>query len=200
MMPIDTKEKDMENILIQKSLEIFSIKGYAATNLTDITNALGISRGPIYYHFKDKFGLYKAAFNYYEIDLRQTHAKIIAQDLHIISFIEAVIYDCGKRHTKYGLNFFFGIDTIEELSPIKKLQNNLIEDIYQQKMDYVIRLIEKGEIRRTTDPKQIVDLIYLVYFGLFNAIQVNMLKDYSEREIKNLIRVLLSGIEKYYCD
>ncbi|WP_026477202.1 TetR/AcrR family transcriptional regulator [Alkaliphilus transvaalensis] len=200
MIPVDTNEKNLANVLVQKALEIFSLKGYAATNLTDITNALGISRGPIYYHFKDKLGLYKAAFQHYETDLRQTHKEIIAQDLHIISFIEAVVYDCAERHTKYGLNFFFGIDTIEELAPIKKLQDKLIEDIYQEKIHYVIRSIEKGEIRRATDPKQIVDLIYLVYFGLYNAIQINMLEDYSEREIKNLIRILLSGIEKYCCD
>ena len=60
--------------------------------------------------------------------------------------------------------------------------------------------MEKGEVRRSIDPKQIADLIYLIYLGLLNSLQTNMLVGYSENEIRNLIRVLLSGIERYCCD
>ncbi|MCE5256280.1 MAG: TetR family transcriptional regulator, partial [Spirochaetaceae bacterium] len=38
----------LKDELIQKAIEVFSRKGYEATNLTDITDALGISRGPVY--------------------------------------------------------------------------------------------------------------------------------------------------------
>jgi len=200
VVPTQPNENNMVNELIKKAVEIFSIKGYAAANLTDITNALGISRGPIYYHFKDKFGLYKAAFEYFDNDVRESHAKIINQDKHIINFIEDVIYDCAERNTRFGSNFFFGIETIEELFPIKVLYDKLNQDIYQEKLDYVNRSIEKNEIRRSTDPKQIADLIYLIYLGLLNALQTNMLANYTESEVRNLIRILILGIERYCCD
>jgi TetR/AcrR family transcriptional repressor of nem operon len=77
----------MANELIKKATDIFSIKGYEATNLTDITNSLGISRGPVYYHFKDKYGLYKAAFERFDSDVREAHAEIITQYKHVINFI-----------------------------------------------------------------------------------------------------------------
>jgi len=200
VVPTQPNENNMVNELIKKAVEIFSIKGYAAANLTDITNALGISRGPIYYHFKDKFGLYKAAFEYFDNDVRESHAQIINQDKHIINFIEDVIYDCAERNTRFGSNFFFGIETIDELSPIKILYDKLNQDIYQEKLDYVNRSIEKNEIRRSTDPKQIADLIYLIYLGLLNALQTNMLANYTESEVRNLIRILILGIERYCCD
>jgi len=200
VVPTQPNENNMVNELIKKAVEIFSIKGYAAANLTDITNALGISRGPIYYHFKDKFGLYKAAFEYFDNDVRESHAQIINQDKHIINFIEDVIYDCAERNTRFGSNFFFGIETIDELSPIKVLYDKLNQDIYQEKLDYVNRSIEKNEIRRSTDPKQIADLIYLIYLGLLNALQTNMLTNYTESEVRNLIRILILGIERYCCD
>ena len=199
-MSMQTNDSNIVNELIKKAIEIFSIKGYEATNLTDITGVLGVSRGPVYYHFKDKYGLYKAAFDRFDSDVRESHAKLIAQDKHIINFIEDVIYDCAERNTRFGSNFFFGIDTIEELSSIKVQYDKMNQDIYQEKLDYVNRSIGKGEVRRSVDPKQIADLIYLVYLGLLNALQLHMLADYTEGEIRNLIRILLLGIERYCCD
>lgn len=199
-MATQAHETTMSNELIKKAIEIFSIKGYEATNLTDITNDLGISRGPVYYHFKDKYGLYKAAFERYEQEVRESHARIIAKDRHIIHFIEDVIYDCAERNTRYGSNFFFGIENLEELSEIKVQNDKLNQDIYQEKLDYVSRSVEKGEVRRSIEPKTIADLIYIVYLGLLNAIEIKMLADYTEGEIRNLIKVLLLGIERYCCD
>ena len=200
VMSTHSHESNMVDHLIIKAVEIFSIKGYEAANLTDITNALGISRGPIYYHFKDKYGLYKAAFDYFDKDVRDSHAKIINKDKHIIDFIEDVIYDCAERNTRFGTNFFFGIETIEELSAIKVLYDKLNQDIYQEKLDYVNRSIGKGEVKIDVNPNQIADLIYLIYLGLLNALQINMLADYNESEIRDMIRILLSGIEKHFCN
>jgi TetR/AcrR family transcriptional regulator, transcriptional repressor for nem operon len=199
-MSAQTNETNIVNELIKKSIEIFSIKGYEATNLTDITDALGISRGPVYYHFKDKYGLYKASFERFDSDVRESHAMIIAQDKHIINFMEDVIFDCAERNTRFGSNFFIGIDTLAELSSIKVQYDKMNQDIYQEKLDYVNRAMEKGEVRRSIDPKQVADLIYLVYLGLLNALREKLLVDYSQGEIRNLIRILLLGIERFCCD
>ncbi len=199
-MSTNSIESSTFDTLIEKATEIFSIKGYAATNLTDISDALGISRGPIYYHFKDKFGLYSAAFERFDRDVRESHADIIEQDQHIMVFMENVILDCAQRNTRFGPNFFFGIDTIEELQSVRIKFNAMNDDIYQEKLDYVQRSIERGEVRKNTDAKQVADLIYIIYYGLLNAIQIQMLDAYSESEIRNLIRILLRGIERYCCD
>lgn len=74
------------------------------------------------------------------------------------------------------------------------------EDIYQEKIDYVNKAKEKGEVKKSIDPKQIAALIYVIYLGLLNALQIKMLSDYSEGEVRNLIRILLLGIERFCCD
>lgn len=194
-----SSDKNTINELIEKAIELFSIKGYAATNLTDITDALGISRGPIYYHFKDKLGLYTAAFDKFDSDVRAAHAKIIGNDKHIINFIEDVIFDCAIRNTIYGPNFFVGIDTIEELKDVKYKYDLMNSDIYQEKIHYVERAKSKGEVMKSIDAKQIADLIYVIYNGLLTSIQSNLLQNYTENEMRNLIRILLFGIERYCC-
>lgn len=46
-------EKTVEKIL-HVSLQLFSEKGYDKTTIQDIVNALGMSKGAIYHHFKSK--------------------------------------------------------------------------------------------------------------------------------------------------
>lgn len=186
--------------LISKAVEVFSIKGYEVTSINEITSALGVTRCPVYYHFKDKYGLYKAAFEYFDCDVRNSHARIVSQDKHIIEFIEDVIYDCAERNMRFGPNLFFGIETIEELSPIKILHAKLNQDIYQEKLDYVNRSKEKGEVRSDINPKHIADLIYLICLGLLNTLKRHMLDDYDENEIRDLIRILLTGIDLHFCE
>lgn len=198
-MIVNKTDNSTVNELINKATEIFSMKGYEGTHLTDITDELGLSRGPVYYHFKDKFGLYKASYEKYEDEVRTSHYKRVSENKHIIHFIEDVIFDCLSRTTRYNSNFFFGIETISELKEIKEKYQKLSTDIYKEKLFVVNRAMDKREIRRTVDPKQMVDLMYMIYLGLLNSVELNILKDYSESEIRNLVRILLIGFEEYYC-
>ena len=62
-------DKEIMDEIKKKAIEIFAAKGYAATKISDIADSLSISRGPIYYYFQDKFGLYNSAYNHFEEEL-----------------------------------------------------------------------------------------------------------------------------------
>lgn len=183
--------------LIEKSIEIFSAKGYAATNLVEISDALGISRGPIYYHFKDKLGLYNAAFDHFDRSVRETHAKIVQSKKPFIEFVEEVIFDCVIRNTLHGPNFFFGIETLPELESIRQKFNKMNADIFQEKIDYVNLSIERGEVDPNADPEKIADLIYIVFYGVITSIHKGLIDEITEPSVRELIRVLIVGIESY---
>ena len=188
----------LKNEVIEKAIEIFSIKGFASTKLTDITDALDISRGPIYYYFKDKYGLYKAVYDFYDEDVRASHRDIVAKDQPLSDFIEDAIFDCTKRNIRYGPNLFVGLDEDEKLKDVYIKFQKLNDDIYTEKLDYVKRSIEKGEVRVNTDSRRIADLIYIVYNGLLSSIQHDMLQSYTEDEIRDLTKYLIKGIEIFY--
>lgn len=194
---MSVNECNMVNNLINKAIEIFSIKGYEATHLTDITNALNISRGPIYYHFKDKYGLYYAAYQQYEKEVRNLQHKIIAEKKPIPKLLEDIIYEFIKYSKRFGTSFLFGVDTLAELSSIKALNDKLNCDLYHEKLELVERLLQKGEIKEGIDPKVTVDMVYIVYMGIINAIQLEMIDDYTEEDIRKMISVLLAGIRQY---
>ena len=52
---MDTKDK-----IIQSATKMFNAKGYAAVTLYELAQNIGISRGNLIYHFKDKDILLKA--------------------------------------------------------------------------------------------------------------------------------------------
>ena len=49
-------------LIIEKALPIFNAKGNAATSISDITSATGITKGAIYGNFKNKDEVATAAF------------------------------------------------------------------------------------------------------------------------------------------
>lgn len=59
-----TKAEKTRNFIIEETATIFNKKGYAATSLTDITKATGLTKGSIYGNFKSKEEVGLAAFEF----------------------------------------------------------------------------------------------------------------------------------------
>ncbi|GAB1858572.1 TetR/AcrR family transcriptional regulator [Flavobacteriaceae bacterium MHTCC 0001] len=59
-----TKAKLTAQHIVEISAPIFNKNGYAATSLSDITNATGLTKGAIYGNFKNKEDLAYACFKY----------------------------------------------------------------------------------------------------------------------------------------
>jgi AcrR family transcriptional regulator len=57
--------------IIAAALELFSKNGYSNTTLAMIADAAGFSRGPIYWHFKNKDELYQAVLGFSQEPLEQ---------------------------------------------------------------------------------------------------------------------------------
>lgn len=68
-------ERTRENVL-RAGLKMFSEKGFAATRLEDIAKEAGVTRGAIYWHFKDKLELF--------CELFLTSSQVLFSDIHTI--------------------------------------------------------------------------------------------------------------------
>ena len=50
---------------LDKALAVFSERGYHAASITDLTDAMGLAAGSVYKAFRDKRGIFLAAFDRY---------------------------------------------------------------------------------------------------------------------------------------
>lgn len=160
-------DSTLKEALIRKAVEVFSLKGYAAANLTDITDALGVSRGPVYYHFKDKYGLYAAAYDQWERELLDNNARVYAQEgAPILAILERTVYNCLSLYQRYRANFFTGMDTIPELAALYERFTRATTEVYDMKLVAVRKAITNGELRADIDPVLVVQMIYVLYDGI----------------------------------
>ncbi len=60
-----TKEFETAEV-VSKAVDIFWSKGFEATSIQDLVDAMGINRGSIYDTFGDKAGLFDAAIQQYQ--------------------------------------------------------------------------------------------------------------------------------------
>jgi AcrR family transcriptional regulator len=82
--------------VIEAALELFSQHGYSHTTLAMIASAAGFSRGPIYWHFKNKDELYEAVLHYSQEPLEQLVAQSLAQ---CATPVQALQYFCEHWFT-----------------------------------------------------------------------------------------------------
>ena len=98
-----SKSEKTARFIIEKVAPIFNQKGYAATSMSDITKATGLTKGAIYGNFKNKEAVAIAAFNKTVNDLlkriskHQEQSKSPLQKLYLITDFYRDYYDYSKE-------------------------------------------------------------------------------------------------------
>ncbi|MDD4439439.1 MAG: TetR/AcrR family transcriptional regulator [Tissierellia bacterium] len=89
------------DFILQKSFELLLEKGYEAS-ITEIEEAIGMTRGAIFYYFKDKNELFKKVVDRYLLEKQNIENKsVYSQDDYLIQFI--VNYIDGIKNMKNAL-------------------------------------------------------------------------------------------------
>ena len=167
-----TKEeaaKTRRNIL-DAAFTVFSDKGFVRATLRDIARAAGVTRGAIYWHFKDKIDLFLALSE--EIaasaavrpeDIREDRVQSL-EDLEreILNYLAnfetntryAVFYEMINRRTEYT----------EELEPVLSKQREERREILERAGAMFAHLKAQGMVRCDLDPA-CAALSLLVWIG-----------------------------------
>ncbi|RZJ65312.1 MAG: TetR/AcrR family transcriptional regulator, partial [Flavobacterium sp.] len=151
-----TKDFDEQEVL-KRAIRIFWEKGYYATSLHDLIEALGIGRSSIYHTFGDKHQLFVKALTLYQTEgtarilhliENQTSLKIALQRLLTSVINEIVESSCPKGCFKINSE----VEIAAQDDIIKKLVYNddlLIEDALCEAFK---KAQKTGEIDNTKDP------------------------------------------------
>ncbi len=189
-------DKEIMDEIKKKAIEIFAAKGYAATKISDIADSLSISRGPIYYYFQDKFGLYTSAYDHFESELMKIHNEIFSTGDDFQTKIERLIFEFSKHISLFGHNFFFRIKEIPELHDINVRYEKMNALFYEEKCALIREEQKNGTLGTSPSPDEIVKGVYLIYLGILEALNSELLVRDQEEEIKDWIHLLFEGLHK----
>lgn len=67
--------------IIEKSLQLFSVKGYFNTSISDILQATGLTKGGLYCHFKSKEDVWRAVYD----DAVEIWKTVVFKDLRSVT-------------------------------------------------------------------------------------------------------------------
>ena len=159
-----TREK-----IIESAFESFFELGYAETSLSLIAENAGMTRGAIYWHFKDKNELYREV------------VKIAAEKADVLKFAYSLSEDLSYKERMLSLFLFsqnnryvdFIYKTINQISVYKEFED-LFEMIKLNKINLFRYFVEETRmhirsehIRNVMLPEYYASDLYLIFEGLF---------------------------------
>lgn len=196
-----TKSDLTKQHIIEVSAPIFNQNGYAATSLSDITNATGLTKGAIYGNFKNKEDLAYACFKYmvkYLMKPLSDHLKLSESPIQKLFLITDFYRNYYPFSKKLGgcpvLNI--GVDANNSNSELLEK----VREVIQRIQDNLCTIIENGieaneissEINAMTYAKRIDTIIQGAIFMTYTMNDEFYMKDamnYLDQIIHNELKI-----------
>jgi TetR/AcrR family acrAB operon transcriptional repressor len=150
-------EKTRSSIL-DAAFHVFTRKGFVRTTLNDIAAVAGVTRGAIYWHFKDKFELFKALSEAIEAEASIRPEDIAVKDVRTLDHIKerALEYLSNfEKNSRYAVFYemlLYKTEHTEDLEPVLDREREVHREIRSQLTKVFSNLKKKGHVRSDLDP------------------------------------------------
>ena len=191
----DVKDPEIRRAeIMDASMLLFMEKGYANTTTQDIVDKVNISRGLLYYHFKNKEDiLYCLVERYSEKLLRDIHVIVNDDDKTAIekirAFIDATIISTDNVSAE-GTELQKTVDLKENRYMLDKLSHKLIEKL----TIYFERIINQGiseKVFSVKYPSETAEFLMTAYVFVSNNIGIITSKKEPVKEYLNAFKIML---------
>ena len=177
---------------LEAAMKLFWARGYTATSLPDLLQAMGIARSSFYASFGTKRKLFTECLELFgdrTLAIVEGDAKRLPATALPGAFFKATLLDVSQRRAKQGCMM---VNTVLELADVDPLLNQLaaqklsaIESAFALAFRQAHR---KGELEATCSPKELASLVMTINFGL----RVQSRQDLSQQALKPIIENSLS--------
>lgn len=158
--------------VIDAALTLFSRNGYSNTTLAMIAAEAGYSRGPIYWHFKNKDDLYQAVMAISQEPLEQlvatmqsNHAApLIAVEHFVRRWLELLVEDVWFRQSfEILLN---KTELTDSMLPTLQRERNLTRNIVAALQACLQQAGRQQQLAAEADPERLALLVYTQLMGI----------------------------------
>lgn len=191
----DVKDPEIRRAeIMDAAMLLFMEKGYTNTTTQDIVDKVNISRGLLYYHFKNKEDiLYCLVERYSEKLLRDIHVIVNDDDKTAIekirAFIDATIISTDNVSAE-GTELQKTVDLEENRYMLDKLSHKLIEKL----TIYFERIINQGIAEKEFSvkyPSETAEFLMTAYVFVSNNIGIKTSKKEPVKDYLNAFKIML---------
>ena len=191
----DVKDPEIRRAeIMDAAMLLFMEKGYTNTTTQDIVDKVNISRGLLYYHFKNKEDiLYCLVERYSEKLLRDIRVIVYDEDKTAIekirAFIDATIISTDNVSAE-GTELQKTVDLKENRYMLDKLSHKLIEKL----TIYFERIINQGiseKVFSVKYPSETAEFLMTAYVFVSNNIGIKTSKKEPVKDYLNAFKIML---------
>lgn len=159
--------------ILDAAVQEFSARGVASTSLTDIANAAGVTRGAIYWHFKNKVELFNEVWEQCEAQMYlleiEYQTKFPNNPLRVlremlIYFLRATVNDPRRRALMEII--FHKCEFVGEMTSVHDARKALYMEGYGKIERILQRCIDADELPKNLYPRQAAIILRAYMTGL----------------------------------
>jgi len=186
------------NEALSQAMRVFWLKGYEATSMTDLMDAMHLHKGSIYKAFGDKKSLFLMALKAYMDQGASASRHIMETALSpkeaIASFMNMSLRQCACGEKVRGC---FMMNTVVELGPldeeIRVMISSFMSSMRHRLTDIITAGQESGEFRTDRSAASLADYLMSVKAGLLTSSKVNI-PDQDPFEVADLALLTLDRV------
>ncbi|RJR48563.1 MAG: TetR/AcrR family transcriptional regulator [Desulfobacteraceae bacterium] len=192
---MNSKKGDVKEKIIRESIRLFLANGFKGTSVEEITKAVGVGKGTLYWYFKSKDEILQSIFRKFEHD-----------------FVDALIgavSDCDGNFTaKYKVYHKVATEFARDDRDLSLASNALLSEIvgsnteseklvravYERYRKFVQTMLEDGKKDGSVDP----ELDTVLYSHVINACHTGMLVQWflngETLDVRSFVRTFRDAI------
>lgn len=189
-------------LILDSALKIFSQKGYTAARLEDVAEQASVTRGAIYWHFKNKHDLYYTLYKEFSEKVRKRMDEILESEQTPLAKIRQLMQEAfvhieeDEEYRAVEEITLFKTEPAEEFKKIFKISSEFFRFIRNVLIGFTKEGIAAGEINPSMDP----DVTALAMISYICGVKNIWLKDTEafspKKYAESLIQVFFTGITK----
>lgn len=189
-----TYAEKRKQLIISKSISVFSEKGFNHATMKDVMTATGMSRGGVYAHFNNIDDLFLSVLQYID-DLPKNQLVVNPEQTALsnlftwvdqsFTFTEASICQIGKALSEYFL-----AHTKNEIPYLEERRKKLTSQVE----NFIEAGIKSGEFKPTIDVKNFVELLLCQIDGILLNHYVNGQEEMNNQKLINYLKEQIKRI------
>ena len=172
---------DTREYIIDQAYGLFLGRSYEAVSISEISNAIGFTKGALYHHFRNKEELFKAVIDKYliidelEFDPEQTTLKqYLDLSVQKAQKITGQLISTIPAYIPLNLLSLF-IDAFRHYPAFAANKEDLIKSEINKTIKVLDLAIERGEIKSDLNTTSLAEMIFTLNTGIArNLIHNNM--------------------------
>jgi AcrR family transcriptional regulator len=192
-----TAKKESRALILQAAYEAFAENGYDKTTMDDIVTRSGLSKGTLYWHFKNKHELFISTVNLLMQQMMKSLAPLAEMDLPASERIIRAFDQAGEFIQAEPRWMGMLVDMFLQSQKSDEMQQ-IMQDSYQAFTTMLIPIIQEGIDNgefRDTDP----ELVSIVLMAASDGLTFYMLLE-PEWDLQSamhmLVELVLRGLQK----